>query len=261
MRIRAELRFKNEELISRRLLAGYKTQADFAEAVGITATTIGRYENFKGIPRNTRIILHLEELLNCDITDIFPEYLKAISEKLKARKKIVDLNMLQPYMTGGLLPAGPDEAYELKELKEFIIGPLQELTERERDILVLDFGLFGEEPHTLRAIGKIYDLSPERIRQIKLKALRKLKHPSRTRDLRCALGEDYFKSLERMKYGYTEPEPKEIEEEEIEEEDPEKMGPPPPWLDGREDGFIHKPLCRPDCPVCGGIEFKPWREK
>ena len=69
-------------------------------------------------------------------------------------------------------------------LSEEIQDLLEGLSPRERDILVLRFGLGGERPHTLEEVGKKFNVTRERIRQIEAKAIRKLKHPSRAKKLR-----------------------------------------------------------------------------
>ena len=58
---------------------------------------------------------------------------------------------------------------------ERICETLNELTDKERDIICLRFGLNGEYAHTLAEVGKIYNLSRERIRQIQNKAMKKLR--------------------------------------------------------------------------------------
>jgi RNA polymerase primary sigma factor len=68
-----------------------------------------------------------------------------------------------------------------KLLRESVAEALHTLDERERDVLVMRFGLDGEEPRTFDAISHRFNLSRERIRQIEFKALRKLRHPTRKR--------------------------------------------------------------------------------
>ncbi len=69
-------------------------------------------------------------------------------------------------------------------LKEKITEVLSELTPREQRILVLRFGLGDGQSRTLEEVGKEFSLTRERIRQIEAKAIRKLRHPSRSRKLR-----------------------------------------------------------------------------
>jgi RNA polymerase primary sigma factor len=68
-------------------------------------------------------------------------------------------------------------------LRESIEEVLNSLDEREAKVLSLRFGLMGETPKTLEEVGKIFNVTRERIRQIEAKALRKLRHPSRRKKL------------------------------------------------------------------------------
>jgi len=68
-------------------------------------------------------------------------------------------------------------------LRESIEEVLSSLDEREAKVLSLRFGLMGETPKTLEEVGKIFNVTRERIRQIEAKALRKLRHPSRRKKL------------------------------------------------------------------------------
>jgi len=72
-------------------------------------------------------------------------------------------------------------------LKEEIGSVLDTLTDRERKILVLRFGVTDGCPHTLEEVGKVFKVTRERVRQIEAKALRKLRHPTRSRRLRTFL--------------------------------------------------------------------------
>ena len=77
----------------------------------------------------------------------------------------------------------PEEAsYTL--LREQLEDVLATLTPREQEVLRMRFGLRDGKPHTLEEVGKEFDVTRERIRQIESKALRKLRHPSRSKKLR-----------------------------------------------------------------------------
>ncbi len=64
------------------------------------------------------------------------------------------------------------------------------LTTREANILRMRFGIDTNSDHTLKEVGKQFDVTRERIRQIEAKALRKLRHPTRADQLRSFLVED-----------------------------------------------------------------------
>ena len=82
---------------------------------------------------------------------------------------------------GGEAPA---EAASSQLLRESVEDVLESLTERERRVLRLRFGLDDGRGRTLEEVGKEFNVTRERIRQIEAKALRKLRHPSRSRKLR-----------------------------------------------------------------------------
>jgi RNA polymerase primary sigma factor len=84
----------------------------------------------------------------------------------------------------------PSEGISYSLLKEKLEGVLTSITERERQILELRFGLVDGSGRTLEEIGKMYRVTRERIRQIEAKALRKLRHPTRLGHLRGFLESD-----------------------------------------------------------------------
>jgi RNA polymerase primary sigma factor len=82
----------------------------------------------------------------------------------------------------------PDKALLSESLQMEIFRALATLTEREADVVKLFFGLAGKHPHSLEEIGEKFSLTRERVRQIKEKAVRRLKHGSRSRLLKGYLG-------------------------------------------------------------------------
>ena len=74
-------------------------------------------------------------------------------------------------------------------LKEEIKSVLETLQEREQEVLELRFGLVDGTSHTLEEVGKKFNVTRERIRQIEAKALRKLRHPSRAKKLKDFLSD------------------------------------------------------------------------
>jgi RNA polymerase primary sigma factor len=85
---------------------------------------------------------------------------------------VEDNKMLSPY-----------EQTNRNLLKEQLDDVLQSLSEREEKVLRFRYGLDDGCPRTLEEVGKIFKVTRERIRQIEVKALRKLRHPSRRKKL------------------------------------------------------------------------------
>ena len=75
-------------------------------------------------------------------------------------------------------------------LKDKLNEVLGELTDREEKVIRLRYGIDDGRNHTLEEVGKEFNVTRERIRQIEAKALKKLRHPSRSKQLR-----DYFDDM------------------------------------------------------------------
>jgi RNA polymerase primary sigma factor len=82
----------------------------------------------------------------------------------------------------------PLDAASREMLREQVQSALTALSDRERQVLELRFGLLDGKDHTLEEVSRYFDVTRERIRQIEAKALRKLRHPTRSRHLRDYLG-------------------------------------------------------------------------
>ncbi|HEB36462.1 MAG TPA: RNA polymerase sigma factor RpoD, partial [Candidatus Aminicenantes bacterium] len=90
---------------------------------------------------------------------------------------------LGDFIKDEVLPSPPDTVIHIN-LREKIEGALKTLTEREAKVLKMRFGLGDGNEHTLEEVGQQFKVTRERIRQIEAKALRKLKHSSRSRKLK-----------------------------------------------------------------------------
>ena len=86
--------------------------------------------------------------------------------------------------------ASPIDQATAESLRETTHAVLAQLTPREAKVLRMRFGIDLNTDHTLEEVGKQFDVTRERIRQIEAKALRKLRHPSRSEQLRSFLIED-----------------------------------------------------------------------
>jgi RNA polymerase primary sigma factor len=82
----------------------------------------------------------------------------------------------------------PMDAAAREMLREQVKNALAVLSDREREVLELRFGLIDGKDHTLEEVGQHFNVTRERVRQIEAKALRKLRHPTRSRNLREYFG-------------------------------------------------------------------------
>jgi RNA polymerase primary sigma factor len=82
----------------------------------------------------------------------------------------------------------PEKELMVESLRKEIDRAISTLTPREADVVRLYFGLNSKHPMTLEEIGERFDLTRERVRQIKEKAIRRLKHTSRSKILKSYLG-------------------------------------------------------------------------
>jgi len=92
-------------------------------------------------------------------------------------------SLLGDFIEDESMPA-PAEAASQQLLREQVRSALAVLTDREREVLEMRFGLKDGQDHTLEEVGQYFHVTRERIRQIEAKALRKLRHPTRSRALR-----------------------------------------------------------------------------
>ena len=174
----------------------FRTQRELTQKLGRT-------------PSSAELALGTEYLENEDIRNIISAQKKkeALSPKLQARweaaaKKIENILKVAEEPVSLEVPVGGDDSSLLGDfiededaispvdsaaqemLREQIESTLSVLTDRERLVLELRFGLNNGKEHTLQEVSHKFDVTRERIRQIEAKALRKLRHPSRSRELR-----------------------------------------------------------------------------
>ena len=120
-----------------------------------------------------------------EATDKVAYILKVSQEPISLERPVGDeeSSTLGDFIEDGDATA-PMDAAATDLLQEQIRASLSILTERERQVLELRFGLVDGKSHTLEEVSQYFDVTRERIRQIEAKALRKLRHPSRSSDLR-----------------------------------------------------------------------------
>lgn len=184
-----DLRIKNNNLIKNRMRLGL-TQEQVGKKIGIGGCSYGCYENLRCYPYQngkwSKLSLRLSELFEVPVEKLFPELLKEI-KKTRILKEVPLCDVLEYRDYNKLLieERHNDNKLELIEFKNGMHNVVTKtLSKREHLVLKLRFGLDGEDEKTLDEVGLIIGTSRERVRQIEAKALRKLRHPSRTKILR-----------------------------------------------------------------------------
>jgi RNA polymerase primary sigma factor len=130
-----------------------------------------------------------------EILDILPEDIRE-TMKNQGRHMSMDAPLGTNVEDGGSMyelmenkhEAAPDNELMLESLRNEISRALTSLTAREADVVKLYYGLSGGHSHSLEEIGEKFELTRERVRQIKEKAVRRLKHASRSKVLMGYLG-------------------------------------------------------------------------
>lgn len=184
---RVEIKVKNNNILKRIEDAGYKTVKEFCDLndeLNGKQTSIYMVVNMKESPliastgRFKEWVYFAAEILNCLPEDFFTDaQLHAVLESNKRTFQVDEYEMR------AMLSNHPDhmlleDIVAREEKKKLTLDMLETLTPREAKVLKLRFGLDGNEPLTLRETGDVIDVSPQRLRQIEAKALRKLRHPS-----------------------------------------------------------------------------------
>lgn len=187
-----QIKVRNGPLLTAMREEGFDTAASLARAAGVDQQKIGLYLGLKisatlkdGSWRPT--LLRIADALHRLPEDLFPP--QHVHEALDVGRGEVAANLEEMrLMIGGTMEESLDpEALMMgKDRTRLIEDALSKLTPRDTDILRQRFGLGDEEPQSLENIARMNNVTTERIRQIEARALRRLKHPSKTRALREA---------------------------------------------------------------------------
>jgi RNA polymerase primary sigma factor len=200
---RIEIKVKNNRLLSQMEKAGYFSVAKFAEAIGMNRSVIDRIVRMRSAALDEEgyyrpEALKIAEFLNCTPHDIYPPAQMRQVLTVNTAQVTANANEMDS-LTSSLrtLAFSPEQKMILDEAKQALKQLMLTLTPREHRILDLRFGLTNGEEKTLEDIGSMFGLSRDRIRQIEQKALRKLKHPANSRELRANINELTVDPLEQ----------------------------------------------------------------
>jgi RNA polymerase sigma factor (sigma-70 family) len=180
--------------------AGHKSVAAFCKSIGMSPQKVTELIAMRKPPLNTNgEFSHMAKLLMEELcalpTDLWTSEQLTLKLKRNTAQRDVSsegmraaLGMHAEEMLELMKPDAPDEAVLKHEMVNVVEAKLDSLLPREAKMLRLRFGI-GCEEHTLEEVGKVLDVTRERARQIEAKALRNLKHPSRSDELRQLLPE------------------------------------------------------------------------
>lgn len=178
--------------------AGYKSVSEFCRAVGLPKTALTELIAMRKPPLNqsgefSENAKALMEELCALPTDLWTTEQLTLKLKRNTAQRDVSsegmraaLGMHAEEMLELMKPDDPDEAVLKQEMVSVVEEQLESLSPRQALILRMRYGI-GCEEHTFEEIGDKFELTRERVRQIEAKALRLLKHPSRSDELRQLL--------------------------------------------------------------------------
>ena len=200
---RIEIKVKNNRLLTKMEAAGYPSVAKLAEAIGVGRGIIDRIVKMKSAALDDEgyyrpEALRVAEFLNCTPYDIYPPAQMRGTIKENTAQITANANEVDS-LTSSLrtLAFSPERKMILDEAKLALNGVLMTLTPREHRVLDLKYGLTNGEPMTNEEIGKLFGITGGGIFQIEQKAIRKMKHPERSRELRANLNELTVDPLEQ----------------------------------------------------------------
>jgi RNA polymerase sigma factor (sigma-70 family) len=182
------------ELVTAIEQVGYKSVAEFSRDIGLTAQEISSFVALRKAPINQDgefcpNAKKIMEALGAAPSDLWTTEQLNMKLKRNTTQDLFSAPTIQAILGGNVAQLEgsvyeesekPEEVLNKKELKAELEKVLGTLTPREAKVLQLRFGLDGCEEHTLGEVGDMLNIGKERVRQIEAKALRNMRHPSRS---------------------------------------------------------------------------------
>ena len=197
---RVKITIRNERLLAAMEGMGYKSVAEFSRSQGLNGVKVNEIISGKITPLDREgnpkeLTKEILEILNLTIEKAFTEKQLKGFKKHTFEVKIEEEKLLQII--------SPAKNQEIKVIEQEVKSKLSEilstLTPREEKILRMRFGIGMNTDHTLEEVGRKFFVTRDRIRQIEARALRKLKHPSRSKQLMEAGAQDVFTRVDFKK--------------------------------------------------------------
>lgn len=162
------------------------SQKDLSELVDCPIATIGDIETFKKYPDGDKLD-NIATELDSTLEEMFPEWLVEQRIKKSSTDTIVMVEKLQlesPEVKQLESGYSIEEDIDKEIMKGAVLEALQLISERERKILSMRFGVGGQEPHTLSETAQEWGVSRERIRQMEQKALGRIRNSKEAKELK-----------------------------------------------------------------------------
>ena len=165
------------------------TQGQLAEKAGLNKSVISHYETMHITP-SKETAEKIANVLGVKAEKVFPEFLHMVSDyvpKTEVKYAQLSVQALEAYNEKHKFlmedNTSPEDTFRRNDIYDKIEESLYHLTERERKVIRMRYGLDGEDPHTLEEVGNEFDVHRERIRQIEMKALSKLRGAKEIREI------------------------------------------------------------------------------
>lgn len=156
-------------------------QRELAEKAGTSEQYISRIETMK-IKPSKEIAQKIAEALGVKVTDVFPDFLDMLTERIpktEIRYAKLTAQALEEYTQKQYFIQAdnmdPEDSFRRNNIYDKLDEAIKDLTDREKKVIKMRFGLHDERPHTLEEVGNYFGVHRERIRQIELKAIKKLR--------------------------------------------------------------------------------------
>jgi RNA polymerase sigma factor (sigma-70 family) len=193
---RIEVKVKNNKLLEKIEEAGYETVAAFCRDVGLSQTTVGRFISMKQAPVNkltgeyVPTFMKMVDFLRCMPEDVFPKAQMRDAMKVNKVTTKADIGDVQSLTTSlRTLALPPEDKIIFEEARAAIQRTMETLTPREQRVLMLRFGFHDGVERTRAEIAEELGFSRTYIDHIEQKALRKMKHPGRSREMRKTMND------------------------------------------------------------------------
>jgi RNA polymerase sigma factor (sigma-70 family) len=190
---------KNNLILTTIEAMGYTNLGQFAKCEGMSLSGLYDLINLKKAPIGvdgefSKHAKELMEVLGACPTDLWTEEQLTLTLKKNSEEKHLSKEALRVALRSdarSLIGLDyPEQGVAEKETVQAVHEAIDSLTLREAQVLALRFGLGNEDEHSLEEAGEKFKINRERIRQIEARALRKMRHPSRSEKLRTLLGDD-----------------------------------------------------------------------